>query len=92
VRLAGNSREVDRYFGLRAAYGVSWGEYYQLFAATSLVISLLVELEIGVFAVVSLLPVLTVALSLLALSVGYQLWSRRWVYLRSLFSGPAAEE
>lgn len=86
VRLATNSREVTRYFQLRSVHGISWGEFYQLFAVASLLLALLVELEMWVFGAVDPLPVLTVALSVLAVSVGYQLWSRRWVYLRSLFS------
>ncbi|MDR5657347.1 hypothetical protein RH831_09155 [Halodesulfurarchaeum sp. HSR-GB] len=86
VRLTTNSREVDRYFRLRPAHGISWGEYYQLFAVTSLLVTLLVEIEVGVFAAIDPLPVLTLALVVLALSVGYQLWTRRWIYVRSLFS------
>jgi hypothetical protein len=86
VRLGTNSREVARYFQLRSVHGISWGEYYQLFAVTSLLAALFVELELWVFGVVDPLPVLTVALTLLALSVGYQLWSRRWIYVRSLVS------
>lgn len=92
VRLATNSRDVDRYFRLRPAHGVSWGEYYQLFAATSLVLTLLVELELSLFAAVDPLPVLTIALVVLALSVGYQVWTRRWVYIRSLVSEPAQQD
>ncbi|WP_071932940.1 DUF7344 domain-containing protein [Halodesulfurarchaeum formicicum] len=86
VRLTTNSRAVDRYLHLRPAHGVSWGEYYQLFAVTSLLVTLLVEMEVAVFAAIDPLPVLTVALVVLALSVGYQLWTRRWIYVRSLFS------
>lgn len=84
VSLTANAREVDRYMRLRSLHGHSWGEYYQLFAVTSLMTVLLVELEVWVFRTVEITPVVTVLLALLALSASYQIWRRRWIYLRSL--------
>lgn len=84
VTLTTNASEVDRYLQLRGAYGLSWGEYYQLFAAASLIVVLLIELNVWAFGTVETLPAVTAALSLLALSGAYQVWTRRWIYFRSL--------
>jgi len=84
VALQPTAREVDRYMGVVTRYGVTWADYYRTFG--TLALTLVVGSELGA-PVLSVLPALawaSVALFVLAGSTAYQLWTRRWAYLRSL--------
>lgn len=84
VTLTTNAREMDRYLGRHSVYGFSWSEYYRVVATVSLLAILLTELDIWLFAAVNEVLLLTLALGVLAISILYQLWTRRWIYVRSL--------
>lgn len=84
VTLTANAAEIDRYLRLRSGYGFFWEEYYQLLSVTSLLSILCAELDVSVFGGVETVPVVTLSLAVLAASVTYQVWTRRWIYLRSL--------
>jgi DNA-binding transcriptional ArsR family regulator len=84
VTLEATAGDLERYLGLRSLFGFTWGEYYRTLATASLLVALAVELDLGPLGGIETLPVITVALVLLTVSVLYQVWRRRWIYVRSL--------
>jgi hypothetical protein len=83
VRLQHSAQVLDRHLDWGGST-VSWAECYQLLGVGSLLAVLFVELDLLFLSAVETLPAVTAALLALA-GVGlYQLWSRRWLYLRSL--------
>lgn len=67
-------------------YGISWADYYRSVATLSLL--LVVTSELGTPGIEAFPPILW-ARVLLAASAGstiYQLWTRRWTYLRGLLN------
>ncbi|SMO50709.1 DUF7344 domain-containing protein [Halorubrum cibi] len=85
IRLAEEARCVDVYMEVVTPYGITWSEYYSLLGTLSLFVVL--AALIGVPVISALDPVLWVSVFLasFAASLGYQLWTDRWVYLNALF-------
>jgi hypothetical protein len=81
VRLDEGAQDVRVYMEVVTRYGITWAQYYQWVACIALVSLLAVQLRLPVFDRVD--PVLLTSgfLFLVAGSVAYQLWSRRWFYL-----------
>ncbi|WP_197425410.1 hypothetical protein [Halobacterium sp. CBA1126] len=65
-------------------YGITWADYYRTLATASLVAVVAVELGVPVVEAVPVLLVVSTALAVVAASTAYQLWTRRWTYLRAL--------
>ncbi len=84
VELRPGAHDVNVYMEVVTKYGITWADYYRTIATIAL--SLLVATELGV-PVVSAVPTLLLAscaLVVVAASTAYQLWTRRWTYLRAL--------
>jgi hypothetical protein len=84
VTVSESARDVDVYMELVTPYGITWSEYYRLLGALALVG--VVGGQVGMPGLASLdtLVIPVVGLLLIALSTGYQLWTRRSIYLHRL--------
>jgi hypothetical protein len=84
VELEARARDVNVYMEVVTKYGITWADYYRTLA--TLALTLVVATEVGVPVVAAVPPLLwaSVALAVVAASTAYQLWSRRWTYLRPL--------
>lgn len=84
IELRPGARDVNVYMEVVTKYGITWADYYRTVATVALV--LVVATETGAPGV-SALPTLlwaSIALVVVAVSTAYQLWTRRWTYLRAL--------
>jgi hypothetical protein len=84
VRLDDRAREVNLYMEVVTPYGITWAQYYQWLSFLSLLVLLAAQLKLSFFSRAD--PVLATSgfLIILAGSVAYQLWSRRWFYFNRL--------
>lgn len=84
VSLEPAARDVNVYMEVVTKYGVTWADYYRTLA--TLALALVVGSELGVPVVSALPPLLwaSACLAAIAGSTAYQLWTRRWTYLRSV--------
>ena len=87
VTVSDSARDVDIYMEVVTPYGITWSEYYRLLAVLALLTVVATEIGVPGLAALDPLVVSVVALVVIALSTGYQLWSRRSLYLHSLFNG-----
>lgn len=80
------ARQVDLYMEVVTRYGITWTQYYRTLGVIAL--GSIVAANTGVigFSAVPTLAFASVFLAVFAVSTAYQLWSRRWFYLRSLFA------
>jgi hypothetical protein len=84
IELRPGARDVNVYMEVVTKYGITWADYYRTVATLALVLVLATELGTpGVEAVPTLLWA-SIALFVVAASTAYQLWTRRWTYLRAL--------
>lgn len=86
VALRAGASDVAVYMEVITDYGISWATYYRTIGVMALLV--VVAANVGV-PFVSNVPTLAWAsafLGLFAVSVGYQLWSRRWFYVQQLVS------
>ena len=86
VTLCERARDVDLYMEVITRFGITWSTYYRTIGVVGLVAVVLADTDVAAFAGVDSLLVATVFLFVLASSTAYQLWSRRWFYLRSFVS------
>jgi hypothetical protein len=86
ISLRDPARQVDLYMEVVTPYGITWTQYYRTLGVIAL--SSIAAANTGVvgFAGLPTLGLTTFFLTVFVLSTGYQLWSRRWFYLRSVFS------
>ncbi|MCG1003751.1 MULTISPECIES: hypothetical protein [Halobacterium] len=84
VELQAGARDVNVYMEVVTKYGITWADYYRTLATASLVAVVAVELGVPVVEVIPVLLVVSTALAVVAASTAYQLWTRRWTYLRAL--------
>jgi len=84
VELQSGARDVNVYMEVVTKYGVTWADYYR--SVATLALALVVASELGTPVVEAAPPLLWASLSLAAVaaSTAYQLWTRRWTYLRTL--------
>jgi len=87
VALGERARDVDIYMDVVTRYGFTWGQYYRTLGVVGLFVTVAADANAPVFAELPTLLVTSVFLALFALSTVYQLWSRRWFYLRALLGG-----
>jgi hypothetical protein len=85
IRLTEDARSVDVYMEVVTPYGITWDEYYSMLGLLSLFVIFAALVGVPVVSMVE--PLLWVSLFLLAFaaSLGYQLWTDRWVVLNALF-------
>lgn len=84
VSLTERARDVDLYMDIATGFGVTWSTYYRTLGVLGFIGIVLAESELAFIPDVQPLLIATVFLFVLALSTAYQLWQRRWFYLRSL--------
>lgn len=86
IWLTGDARSVDVYMEVVTPYGITWSEYYSLLGILSLLVAF--AALTGVPGISWIDPVVWVGVFLFAfsVSVGYQLWTDRWIFLHVLFN------
>lgn len=84
VELRPGARDVNVYMEVVTRYGVTWADYYRTLATVSLALVVAAEIDAPLFEGVPVLLAVSVALAVIAASTAYQLWTRRWTYLRAL--------
>jgi hypothetical protein len=84
VRLCEGARHVDVYMEVITRYGITWAAFYRTLGVLALLAILAAQIEAPVISIVSPLAWATGFLTVFALATSYQLWSRRWFYLRSV--------
>lgn len=87
VELDEHARDVDIYMDVVTRFGFTWATYYRTLGVVSLLGIILCETSMPLFAQVEPLVFATVFLAVFGASAAYQLWSRRWFYLRALLDG-----
>lgn len=85
IKLREKARSVEVYMEIVTPYGITWSEFYSLLGTFSLLILLAVYIDVPLVSGVD--PILWISLFLVvyAVSIGYQMWTQRWVYLNALF-------
>lgn len=84
VSLDSHAREVDVYMEVVTPYGIPWADYYRTVAMLSLLAVLGVELGLPVLESIPGVLVVSFFLAVVTVSTAYQLWTRRWLYLKNL--------
>jgi hypothetical protein len=84
VELQPGARDVNVYMEVVTKYGITWADYYRSLATLSLVVVVAAEVDVPVLEALPVLLVASAFLAAIAASTAYQLWTRRWTYLRSL--------
>lgn len=86
IWLTEDARSVGVYMEVVTPYGITWSEYYSMLGVLSLLVAF--AALIGVPGISRIDPVVWVSLFLLAFSVslGYQLWTERWIFVHAFFS------
>ena len=85
IRLTENARSVDVYMDIVTAYGITWSEFYQLFGTGSLLLLLGAHLDTPLLSAIDPILLISLFLAGYAISIGYQMWTQRWMYLNALF-------
>ena len=84
IRLTDEARSVRVYMEVVTPYGITWSEYYSALGTLSLFVVLAALIEIPVVSAVDPILWVTVFLAVFGLSLGYQVWTNRWVYLSAI--------
>lgn len=84
IRLTEEARSVDVYMEVVTPYGITWSEYYSMLGTLSLSVVLAALIEVPVLSAVDSVLWVSVFLVVFGVSIGYQLWTDRWVYLNAL--------
>lgn len=84
ITLEEDARSVRVYMEVVTRYGITWDEYYRLLGTLSLFVVLAALIEVPLVSAIDPVLLTSVFLFLFALSMAYQLWSQRWVYLNAL--------
>ncbi|ELZ44474.1 hypothetical protein C464_13295 [Halorubrum coriense DSM 10284] len=85
IRLTENARSVDVYMEVVTPYGITWSEYYSMLGTLSLLIVFAALVEVPVISMIDPVLFVSVFLVVFSVSIGYQLWMSRWVYLNAMF-------
>ncbi len=92
VELRERARDVDIYMEVITRFGITWSTYYRSLGVIGLVCVVLTDVELAMFAGLESLLIATVFLFVFTLSIIYQVWSRRWFYMRALIPSENGEE
>ena len=84
VALEERAKDIDVYMGISTPIGLTWAELYRTLGVGFLVLIVLSEIGVPAISAVEPLLIATVSLFVFAFSTAYQLWTRRWLYVRSL--------
>jgi len=84
IAIDGRAREVDVYMEVVTKYGITWGEYYRSLGVLALFSVVASEMGVPILDGIGALVVASVFLALIGASIGYQLWTNRWRYVRLL--------
>jgi hypothetical protein len=84
IAIRDRARDVNLYMEVVTKYGITWGEYYRSLGVLALFTIVASEVGVPLLADAGALFVASVFLALIGLSILYQLWTRRWRYLRLL--------
>ncbi len=84
IALNDRAREVDVYLDVVTWFGITWSTYYRTLGVVALSTVMLGAMGVPLIGQLEPLFSATVFLFVYALSTIYQLWSRRWFYLRAL--------
>jgi hypothetical protein len=83
VSLEARAKDIDVYMGISTPVGVTWATYYRSVGVAGLLAVVLSEVGAPLVSALEPLVFATVFLFLLAASAAFQLWTRRWFYVRS---------
>lgn len=86
IALCKRARHISPYMNESPGLGITWESYYRTLGVVGLVLVVLAEIGVPPLAGVDSLLITTVMLFVLMLSMAYQLWKRRWIYLCALFA------
>jgi hypothetical protein len=86
VELGEHARVVDMYTDVFTGFGITWTTYYRTLGVIGLLTVVLTAADFSVFSGVEPLVFATVFLAVFGLSTVYQMWMRRWFYLRMMVS------
>lgn len=86
VRLRDGARHIDVYMEVVTKYGITWATFYRTLGVLALVGVVAVRAGVPVISDIPTLAWATVFLGIFAVATSYQLWSRRWFYLRSFLT------
>lgn len=84
VELRARARDVNVYMEVVTRYGITWADYYRTIATISLALIVASDIGVPILEAVPALLWASVSLAIIAGSTAYQLWTRRWTYLRAL--------
>lgn len=85
IRLTEDVRSVDVYMEVVTPYGITRSEYYSALGTLSLFVVLAALIDVPVISAVDPVLWVSVCLAVFGLSLGYQVWANRWIYLNALF-------
>lgn len=86
IRLTEDARSVNKYMEVVTPWGVTWDEYYSTVGTLSLTVVLAGLIGVPVVSAVDPVFWVSVFLAVFCLSIGYQLWTNRWIYFNALFN------
>lgn len=86
IRLNETARTVDIYMEVVTPFGITWSEFYRLLGTVSLFVVLASILELPVISMIDPLLWTTLFLGAYTVSMAYQVWSQRWLYLNILLN------
>jgi hypothetical protein len=86
VSLKDGARHVTLYMEVVTPYGLTWADYYRTLGVVGLCTVVAASVGVPFFSAVESVFWASLFLVVFAVSVAYQLWKRRWFYLRPLFS------
>lgn len=85
IRLTEDVRAVDVYMEVVTPYGITWSEYYSMLGTLSLLVVLAALIDVPLISAVDPVLWVTASLAVFGISLGYQVWTNRWMYLNALF-------
>ena len=83
IRLTEDARRVEIYMEIVTPYGITWSEYYSMLGTLSLLVVLAALLDVPGIAALDPILWIVLFLGVFGASIGYQLWSNRWIYLNT---------
>jgi hypothetical protein len=85
IRLTEDARSVNVYMEVVTPLGITWSEYYSLLGTLSLFVVLATLIGVPIVSAVDPILWVSVFLAVFGVSLGYELWTDRWIYLNALF-------
>lgn len=86
IRLTEDARSINVYMEVVTPFGITWDEYYSLLGTLSLFTVLAALIEVPAVSAAEPLFWVSLFLAIFGASLGYQMWTDRWIYLNALFN------